>query len=70
MEYKKCHQDLIDRMWAITRNKSLTWDEKRKAADTLELETYIYIRCGEKGALRAYDCLQEPRRSWQGRQNC
>lgn len=50
MEYKKCHQDLIDRMWAITRNKSLTWGEKRKAADALELETYIYVSDAAKKA--------------------
>ena len=39
---KKCDQTLISAMLEITRNKSLTWEEKRKAADALELETYIY----------------------------
>ena len=39
---KKCNQELINAMLAITRNKSLTWEEKRKAADALELETYLY----------------------------
>ena len=40
---KKCNQELINAMLAITRNKSLTWEEKRKAADALELETYLYV---------------------------
>lgn len=40
---EKCKQELINAMLAITRNKSLTWEEKRKAADALELETYLYI---------------------------
>ena len=39
---EKCKQELINAMLAITRNKSLTWEEKRKAADALKLETYIY----------------------------
>ena len=39
---EKCNQTLINAMLAITRNKSLTWEEKRKAADALELETYLY----------------------------
>ena len=39
---KKCDQTLISAMLEITRNKSLTWEEKRKAADALELETYLY----------------------------
>lgn len=39
---EKCTQVLIEQMRAITRNKSLTWEEKRKAADALELETYLY----------------------------
>ena len=39
---KKCTQELVNAMLAITRNKSLTWEEKRKAADALELETYLY----------------------------
>ena len=39
---EKCTQVLINQMLAITRNKSLTWEEKRKAADALELETYLY----------------------------
>lgn len=50
MEYKKCNQEIIDRMWGITRNKSLTWEEKRKAADALELETYIYVSDAAKKA--------------------
>lgn len=47
---EKCNQTLINRMWAITRNKSLTWEEKRKAADALELETYIYVSDAAKKA--------------------
>ena len=47
---KKCNQELINAMWAITRNKSLTWEEKRKAADVLELETYIYVSDAAKKA--------------------
>lgn len=47
---EKCDQAMIDRMWAITRNRSLTWDEKRKAADALELETYIYVSDAAKKA--------------------
>ena len=39
---EKCNQELINRMQEITRNNSLTWEEKRKAADALELETYMY----------------------------
>ena len=39
---EKCTQELINAMLAITRNKSLTWEEKRKAADALKLETYLY----------------------------
>lgn len=39
---EKCTQVLIDQMRAITRNKSLTWEEKREAADALKLETYLY----------------------------
>lgn len=50
MEYKKCKQEMIDRMWAITRNKSLTWEEKREAADALELETYLYVSDAAKKA--------------------
>lgn len=50
MEYKKCNQEMINRMWAITRNKSLTWEEKREAADALELETYIYVSDAAKKA--------------------
>ena len=40
---KKCDQTLISAMLEITRNRNLTWEEKRKAADALELETYIYV---------------------------
>ncbi len=50
METKKCDQELIDRIWAITRDKSLTWEEKREAADALELETYIYVSDAAKKA--------------------
>lgn len=39
---EKCNQTLINAMLAIARDKSLTWEEKRKAADALELETYLY----------------------------
>ena len=47
---EKCNQSLINAMLAIVRNKSLTWEEKRKAADTLELETYIYVSDAAKKA--------------------
>ena len=47
---KKCNQELINAMLAITRNKSLTWEEKRKAADALELETYTYVSDAAKKA--------------------
>ena len=39
---EKCTQEIVNAMLAIVRNKSLTWEEKRKAADALELETYLY----------------------------
>ena len=39
---KNCDQNMVNQMCAITRNKSLTWEEKRAAADALELETYLY----------------------------
>ena len=39
---EKCDQNLINAMIKITRNKSLSWEEKRKAADALKLETYLY----------------------------
>ena len=47
---KKCDQNLINAMLEITRNKSLTWEEKRKAADALELETYLYVSDAAKKA--------------------
>ena len=47
---KKCDQTLISAMLEITRNKSLTWEEKRKAADALELETYLYVSDAAKKA--------------------
>ena len=47
---KKCDQTLISAMLAIVRDKSLTWEEKRKAADALELETYLYVSDESKKA--------------------
>lgn len=37
-----CDSILIGKMDAITRNKAMTWEEKRKAADVLELEKFQY----------------------------
>lgn len=50
METKKCKQDLIDQMWTITRNRAMTWQEKREAADALELEAYMYASDAAKKA--------------------
>ena len=47
---KNCDQNMVNQMLAITRNKSLTWEEKRKAADALELETYLYVSDAAKKA--------------------
>ena len=47
---KNCDQNMVNQMLAITRNKSLTWEEKRKAADALELETYLYASAEAKKA--------------------
>ena len=47
---EKCNQTLINAMLAIARDKSLTWEEKRKAADALELETYLYASDAAKKA--------------------
>ena len=47
---EKCTQSLINAMLGITRNKSLTWEEKRKEADALKLETYLYVSDAAKKA--------------------
>lgn len=47
---EKCTQEIVNAMCAITRNKSLTWEEKRKAADALKLETYLYVSDESKKA--------------------
>ena len=39
---EKCDQKMINLMQAITRNRAMTWEEKRQAADLLKLETYLY----------------------------
>lgn len=47
---EKCDQKLINLMQAITRNRAMTWEEKRDAADLLKLETYIYASDAAKKA--------------------
>ena len=47
---EKCPQEIINAMLAIVRDKSLTWEEKRKAADALKLETYLYVSDAAKKA--------------------
>lgn len=47
---EKCTQEIVNAMLAIVRDKSLTWEEKRKAADALELETYLYASDESKKA--------------------
>ena len=47
---EKCTQEIINAMLAIVRDKSLTWEEKRKAADALKLETYLYVSDESKKA--------------------
>ena len=47
---EKCTQEIVNAMLAIVRNKSLTWEEKRKAADALKLETYLYVSDESKKA--------------------
>lgn len=47
---EKCTQEIVNAMLAITRNKLLTWEEKRKAADALKLETYLYVSDESKKA--------------------
>ena len=47
---EKCTQEIVNAMLAIVRDKSLTWEEKRKAADALKLETYLYVSDESKKA--------------------
>lgn len=47
---EKCTQEIVNAMLAIVRDKSLTWEEKRKAADALKLETYLYVSNESKTA--------------------
>ena len=47
---EKCTQKIVNAMLAIVRDKSLTWEEKRKAADALKLETYLYVSDESKKA--------------------
>ena len=47
---EKCTQEIVNAMLAITRDRSLTWEEKRKAADALKLETYLYVSDESKKA--------------------
>ena len=47
---EKCTQEIVNAMLAIVRDKSLTWEEKRKAADALKLETYLYASDAAKKA--------------------
>ena len=47
---EKCTKEIVNAMLAIVRDKSLTWEEKRKAADALKLETYLYVSDESKKA--------------------
>lgn len=40
---EKCNEKLINDMRAITRDRSLTWEGKREAANALKLDTYLYV---------------------------